>query len=128
MTYYNLQGEERARVAEMIYNIIGKREDQITADMSRDDRIKTRFEYDKLFDKLAKVWAKYGDKALATQYTDRGAIKEGTTPNGKKWQFYMNSYGWTHRTHHCGSLYIEGVGCVFTSGTMAKAFERIFEN
>lgn len=128
MTFYQLPVEEQTRVREMIQKIIGRKEDQITEDMSRDTRIKVRFAYDKLFEKLAKVWANYGDKALALNYTDKGAVKEGVTPNGKKWVFYMNNFGWTDRSHHCGSLYIEGMGCLFTSGTMARAFERILEN
>lgn len=128
MTFAELSREDRIRVTEMIQKVIGKREDCITEKMNTSDRIKSKFNYDKLFDKLTKVWLKYGDKALAMNYTVSGAVAKGVTPGGKAWEFILNNYGWTERCHHCGSLYIEGIGCVFTSGTMARAFERIFEN
>lgn len=127
MTIYDLPKEERMRVTEMIRKIIGKREDSIKEGMSNSERIKARFEYDKLFEKLAKVWVNHGDRALAMNYTWYGSYGEGVTPNGKKWIFEMNNFGWTQRCHHCGSLYIEGEGTVFTSGTLARAFERILE-
>ena len=127
MKYYELEMDERVRVKEMIEKIIGTKSECITDRMSNSDRIKARFAYDKLFEELANVWCKYGDKALAMHYTDKGGIKEGVTPSGKKWVFYMNSFGWTQRSHHCGSLYIEGKGCIFTSGKLARAIERIME-
>ncbi len=128
MTFAELTKEERIQVREMIQKMIGTKEDAVNERMGLSDRIKARANYDKMFDKLAKIWIKYGDKALAATYIDHGAIKNGVTPNGKAWRFEMNCYGWTDRCHHCGSLYIEGIGCVFTSGTIAKAMERIFEN
>ncbi len=128
MTFAELTIEERIKVTEMIQKIIGKKEDAITEKMTRSDRIKARENYNKLFDKLTKVWMKGGDKALALTYTWEGSHCHGVTPDGKSWVFEMNSFGWTQRSHHCGSLYIEGVGNLFTSGTIARAFERILEN
>lgn len=127
MTIYDLPNEERMRVTEMIRKIIGRKEDSIKEGMTNSERIKARFEYDKLFEKLAKIWVNHGDKALAMNYTWCGRSAQGVTPGGKKWIFEMNSFGWTQRNHHCGSLYIEGEGTIFTSGTLARAFERILE-
>ncbi len=127
MTIYDLPNEERIRITRMIEKIIGTKKDAVNDKMSRSERITAYANYDKLFDKLAKVWVEHGDKALAMNYTWRGSRGEGVTPNGKKWIFDMNSFGWTQRAHHCGSLYIEGEGTIFTSGTLARAFERILE-
>ena len=128
MTFAEMSKEDRVRVTEMIQKIIGKSGDCVKEGMSLSERITARDNYRKLFDRLTKVWAKYGDKALAMNYTTNGSVARGVTPNGKAWSFSLNNFGWTNRCHHCGSLYIEGIGCVFTSGTMARAFERIFEN
>ena len=124
MRFYDMAIEEQVKGRQMIRNIIGNKEDWVKPDMSLSKKIKARADYDKLFDKLAKVYAEHGDKALAMEYTSNGAFKEGTTPNGKKWVLEMNS-GWTERSRHCGTLTIEGEGTIFTSGTIAKAFEYI---
>lgn len=128
MTFAELTIEERVKVTEMIQKIIGKKEDATTEKMTRSDRIKARENYNKLFDKLTKVWMNGGDRALALTYTWTGSSCHGVTPEGKNWVFVMNSFGWTQRSHHCGSLYIEGIGNIFTSGTIARAFERILKN
>lgn len=124
MGFYDMTIDEQNKGRRMISNIIGKKEEWITDGMDLTTRIQRRAEYDKLFDKLAKIYAKHGDKVLTMNYTDQGGYKCGTTPNGKKWTMYMNS-GWTTRSRHCGTLYIEGEGTIFTSGTIAKAFEYI---
>lgn len=127
MSFYDLPIEEQNEARKRIQMIIGKKEDAIHEGMSRDQRIKARFDYDKMFEKMAKVYVKHGERALAMQYTDTGAIKKGTTPNGKQWVLCGNC-GWSERSRYCGSLYIEGMGTIFTSGTLAKAFEYILEN
>lgn len=127
MTIYDLPNEQRIEITKKICNIIGEQNSWITDNMSLSQRIEARENWRKLFEKLAKVWVKYGDKALAMNYTDKGSLKIGTTPSGKKWALEMNN-GWTMRSRHCGALYIEGEGTVFTSGTLARAFERILEN
>ena len=127
MTIYDLPNDERIRVTKMIQKIIGTKEDAVDGINGTGARIQAYSNYDKLFDKLAKVWVKNGDKALSMQYTWNGSYGQGVTPTGKRWMFDMNTYGWTERCHHCGSLYIEGEGTIFTSGTLARAFERILE-
>lgn len=82
MTFYDLEQDERIRVRQMIEKIIGTKKDCVNDDMTRDERINARFKYDKLFDQLAKVWIKAGDKALAMNFMDYGSVKEGVTPAG----------------------------------------------
>ena len=127
MTIYDLKNEERIELTKKIRGIIGNKDSWVHEGMDTSQRIKARFDYDKLFEKLSKVWLQYGDKALAMNYTDLGSRKKGITPNGKTWILDMNC-GWTERSRHCGTLYIEGEGTIFTSGTIAKAFEYIFNN
>jgi len=128
MTIYDLPNEERIRVTRMIQKIIGTKEEAVKGVSGTGARIQAYSNYDKLFEKLAKVWVNHGDEALAMNYEWYGSYGKGVTPKGKAWTFDMNTYGWTERCHHCGSLYIEGEGCIFTSGTLARAFERILEN
>lgn len=127
MTFWDLNQEEQAKGREMIQKIIGTKADCVRGIESNSERIKARFKYDKLFEQLGKIYANSGAKALSMNFIDYGAMIEGVTPGGKKWVFYKNSWGWTERTHHCGTLYIEGEGCVFTSGTLARVFERLIE-
>lgn len=127
MTYAELPIEERINLNKKIEIIIGTKDSWVRENMDTSERIKARFAYDKLKEKLQKVFLMYGDKALAMNFADYGGWKKGVTPGGKKWTLEMNS-GWTSRSRHCGSLYIEGQGNIFTSGTLAKAFEYILNN
>lgn len=128
MKFYEMSIEERTRGTEMIHKLIGTKDEAVANVTDLSKRIQIRSAYDRLFAKLANIYEKHGDKVLALNFIDDGAHKHGITPNGKNWEFYMNNFGWTDRVHHCGTLYIEGIGCVFTSGTLARAFERILEN
>lgn len=123
MKFYEMRADERAKVLEMIENIIGEKEEWITENMDRTERIQTRARYDRLMEKLIKIYEKSGNKALAMNFEDGGARKKGTTPSGKKWELEMNN-GITDRSRYCGTLYIDGEA-IFTSGTVAKAFEYI---
>lgn len=127
MTFSELTVEERINLNKKIEIIIGTKESWVHEGMDTSQRIEARFAYDKLKEKLQKVFLKYGDKALAMNFMDYGGYKKGITPGGKRWVLDMNS-GWTARSRHCGSLYIEGQGNIFTSGTLAKAFEYIMNN
>jgi hypothetical protein len=125
MTFAELTREERQEITQRIQAIIGKKEESIREGMSISERVKARSDYDKQFDKLAKIYVQYGAEALACNFEDCGAFKKGVTTQGKKWSLEMNG-GYTQRSRYCGSLYIEGEGMIFTSGTLAKAFEYIF--
>lgn len=125
MTYAELPLEERLSLSEKIKKIIGTKDSWITESMDLSTKITQRSKYDKTFEKLAKVFLKYGDKGLSMNFTDNGSYKEGVTVSGKKWILYMNN-GFTNRSWTCGSLFIEGEGNIFTSGTIERSFEYIF--
>lgn len=127
MTFWELDMDTRMEVTRRIQVIIGKKEEWVKEDMDRSQRINARFEYDKLFEKMAKIWMKYGDKALATQFKQEGRWAEGITASGKFWRLIPNSFGYTSRSRHCGTLVIDGE-TIFTSGTIAKAFEYILNS
>lgn len=127
MTLYDLPNEQRLEATRRIEAIIGTKKSWIRDDMDLSTRIETRTRYNRLFEKLGKIYAEHGEKALAMNFTDHGGYKEGITPAGKKWILYMNN-GWTTRSRHCGTLTIEGEGTIFTSGTLAKAFEYILNH
>lgn len=55
------------------------------------------------------------------------AWKQGFTKAGKKFVLEGNC-GMTMRSRKCFTLTIEGIGCVFTSGTLEAAVEYILNN
>ena len=65
MRFYDMPVEEQIKGRKMIANIIGQKEDWVKPEMSLSKKIKARADWDKLFEKLAKVYAEHGDKALA---------------------------------------------------------------
>ena len=71
------------------------------------------------FEQEQKEWAKDG-----IQLVDR---YHGYTPNGKWFGIEGNS-GWTMRSRHCFTLYLEGHGVVFTSGEFWRAYGVIKNN
>lgn len=67
------------------------------------------------FEAEQKEWAKDGIK-LDKRY-------EGTTPNGNHFEIWRNS-GWTDRSFHCFTLYING-HVIFTSGEFWRCYMEI---
>lgn len=65
------------------------------------------------FEEEQKEWAKDGI-TLESRY-------HGKTPSGK-WFSIISNNGYTERSLHCFSLYLEGQGCVFTSGEFWRAY------
>ena len=63
-----------------------------------------------------KEWAKDGITLEGRYY--------GTTPGGKGFSIQRNN-GYTDRSLHCFSLYLEGQGMVFTSGEFWRAYNII---
>ena len=124
MTY-----EERIAINQRIDKLIGSYEDirKETESMSLCDKITARDSYQKMREKLFKIAEKNGEKALVLTVIQEGRTSTGVTANGKKFVWYGND-GYTMRSRYCGTLYIEEVGTVFTSGTIAKAFEYILNN
>lgn len=121
--------EERVEINERIDKMIGSREQQRTRvqSMSLEDRINSNNHYNKMREKLFKIAEKEGAAALSTVIIQSGKWIEGVTASGKKYIWDGNN-GLTERSRYCGSLYIQGVGTVFTSGTLAKAVEYIINS
>ena len=121
--------EERVEINERIDKMIGSREQQRArvASMSLENRINSNRNYNNMREKLLKIAEKEGLKALSLTIISCGRTNEGVTVSGKRFIWEGNN-GFTERSRYCGSLYIEGIGTVFTSGTIAKAVEYIINN
>ena len=127
MTIYDLTVEQRKELRERIEKIIGKREWERERATSLTERIQNVQRWDKACERLEKVFLEHGEKALALHFTQKGASYEGVTADGKKWVLEAN-HGWTERSRYCGTLWIEGIGTVFTSGRLDKVFDYILNN
>lgn len=67
-------------------------------------------------------------KAMAEDMAKRGFSENGYTTNGLKYSIYRNCFGLTDRAKHCFAMRIEGIGTVFTSGTLETVAEYILNN
>lgn len=112
-----------------IDKIIGSRDEQRSRikNMSLEDKISDNNEYLKMREKLLKIGEKYGEEALALTMIKCGNICHGVTANGKRFVWIGNN-GLEKRSLYCGLLDIEGMGTIFTSGTIAKAIEYVIKN
>lgn len=121
--------EERLAISQRIDKLIGTQDDlrKEIENMNLSDKITARDKYNKMREKLFKIAEKHGEKALVLTVIQEGDTSRGITANGKNFIWYGNN-GYSMRSRYCGTLYIEGVGTVFTSGTIAKAFEYILNN
>ena len=120
---------ERLAINQRIDKIIGSYDEQRSRvkDMSLKDRISNNNEYSKMREKLFKIGEKYGEEALALTMIECGNICHGVTANGKRFVWIGNN-GLEKRSLYCGLLDIEGIGTIFTSGTIAKAIEYVIKN
>ena len=66
-------------------------------------------------------------KAMADDMAARGFAKDGYTTKGLRYRIDGNC-GWTDRSAHCFTMYIEGRGMVFTSGTLETVAAYILQN
>ena len=121
--------EERVEVDKIIDKMVGSRERQreITSNMTLENRIRSNNEYQKMREKLMKIAEKEGIENLNLVIITCGRSGNGVTKSGKKFVWEGNN-GVTERSRYCGSLYVEGVGTVCTSGTIAKVVEYIINN
>ena len=112
-----------------IDKIIGSRDEQRSRikNMSLEDKISDNNEYSKMREKLFKIGEKYGEEALALTMIKCGNICHGVTANGRHFVWIGNN-GLEKRSLYCGLLDIEGIGTIFTSGTIAKAIEYVIKN
>lgn len=131
MTYSQLISnatvEERREVTARIEKIIGTKKQAMEAAESLTERIENASRWEKEYEKLAKIFLENGAEALAIVFMQKGNSFEGVTVSGKKW-FLERNNGWTQRSRYCGTLYIQDVGTVFTSGRLDKVFEYILTN
>lgn len=121
--------EQMVAINERIDAMIGTREfvRKVSENMRLSEKIDYRGRYEKMREKLFKIAEKGGEKALTMTIVDRGRSSTGLTAKGKKYHYEGNN-GMTERSRYCGSLWVEGEGIVFTSGTIAKVFEYIINN
>ena len=121
--------EEKVEANKLIDKMIGSREQQreITSNMTLENRIRSNSEYQKMREKLMKIAEKEGIENLNLVIITCGRSGNGVTKSGKKFVWEGNN-GFTERSRYCGSLYIESIGTVFTSGTIAKVAEYIINN
>lgn len=120
--------DEKAEVYARIDALIGSYDDlNIRIELySLSDRISAREQYRRQRERLMKIAEKGGIKALHLTVIDSGIDKHGITPSGKKFVWSGNN-GMTERSRYCGTLILDGE-MIFTSGTIAKAFEYILKN
>lgn len=120
---------ERIEIERRIDVMICSREQQrkIAETMNLTERINSNTRYNKMREQLFKIAEKEGLKALSSVVITGGKWCEGCTASGKKYVWDGNS-GITERSRYCCSLWIEGIGTVFTSGTITKAVEYLINN
>ena len=121
--------DEWLAINRRIDKIIGSRDEQQSRikNMSLKDKISDNNEYSKMREKLLKIGEKYGEEALALTMIKCGNICHGVTANGKRFVWIGNN-GLEKRSLYCGLLDIEGIGTIFTSGTIAEAIEYVIKN
>lgn len=121
--------DEWLAINRRIDKIIGSRDEQRSRikNMSLEDKISDNNEYSKMREKLLKIGEKYGEEALALTMIKCGNICHGVTAKGKRFVWIGNN-GLEKRSLYCGLLDIEGIGTIFTSGTIAKAIEYVIKN
>ena len=120
--------QERMEIERRIDMMVGSREQKrkLTESMILEDRINSNGRYNKVRTQLFNIAEKEGLKALSSVVMT-GKWCEGCTASGKKYVWDGNN-GMTERSRYCGSLWIEGIGTVFTSGTITKAVEYLVRN
>ena len=121
--------KERNEALDRIYCMIGTPDQQRerAAKYSLQERIRSNKKYHETKERLLKIAEKEGIKALCSVSIVVGNYCSGLTANKKKYIWEGNN-GYTERSRYCGSLYIEGMGTVFTSGRIEKVVEYLIKN
>ncbi len=111
--------EDTKRQIECAEKRLAKAEDEVNAYYAEVEKIADLKEKEELFKKRfeeeQKEWAKDGITLEARYY--------GKTPSGKGFWIEGNR-GFTDRSWHCFTLYIDGV-CIFTSGEFWRCYATI---
>ena len=121
--------EERKEINRRIDMMIGSREQEAIRieSLRLEERVDHLTKYNKMRAKLFKLAEKEGMADLCTVIIQPGKWIEGVTASGKKY-IWDGNHGYTKRSRYCGTLWIEGVGTIFTSGTIDKAVEYLLKN
>lgn len=109
-------GNDTDKAIAYFSNLIAKKEQQIAEASKKAAALATEEEQEAMV------------KAMAQDMAERGFADRGYTTNGLKYGIEHNQYGFTDRTAHCFSMWIEGKGVVFTSGTLETVARYILKN
>lgn len=105
--------KERITYAEKRHQKAEQMFEEYIAEVEKIEDLKMREELRKLeFEAEQKEWAKDGITLEGRYY--------GATPNGKRF-YVLGNNGWTERSLHCFTLYIDGE-TIFTSGEFWRAY------
>ena len=123
-----MEKKDYIKANEIIDRIIGSMAEQ-RANVNKlplSERISCNAQYDKMRSKLFAIIEVNGFDYLVGVTIMRGNNTRGFTKTGRKYTWEGNC-GITAKSRYCGSLWIEGIGTVFTSGTLVKAVEYILK-
>lgn len=123
-----MEKKEYIKANEIIDRMIGTMGEQ-RANVDKlplSERIRCNTQYNKMRAKLLAIAEVNGAEYLSSITIMCGGNSRGFTACGKKYVWEGNC-GMTQKSRYCGSLWIEGVGTVFTSGTIVKAVEYILK-
>ena len=123
-----MEKKEYIKANEIIDRMVGSMSEQraYAAQLPLSDRIKCNDNYNKMRAKLLAIADANGVECISGVTIMRGTNSRGFTACGKKYVWEGNC-GLTQKSRYCGSLWIEGEGTVFTSGTLVKAVEYILK-
>lgn len=123
-----MKKEDYIKANEIIDRMIGSiAEQRANVDkLPLSERISCNAQYNKMRVRLLEIAEENGFDCLTCVTIMRGSKSVGFTKTGRKY-IWEGNCGITQKSRYCGSLYIEGMGSVFSSGTLAKALEYILK-
>lgn len=121
--------EERNKANTIIDGLVGTWEEhrKSVSGLAVEERIKRTNNFRKIRDSILKIAEKEGIDSLYCATVMRGGVAHGVTKSGKKYAWVQNK-GFTESSRYCGTLYIEGIGTVFTRGKIDKIISYIINN
>lgn len=123
-----MEKKEYIKANEIIDRMVGSMAEQreYAAKLPLSERIKCNDHYNKMRAKLLAIADANGVECISGVTIMRGTNAHGVTKTGRKYTWEGNC-GMTTKSLYCGSLWVEGIGTVFTSGTLVKAVEYILK-
>lgn len=121
--------DERIKADAIIDGIVGTWEEHRKELQGRaiEERIKETNSYRKIRESLLKIAENDGVDSLYFASVMHGGVANGITKSGKKYTWVQNN-GFSVSSRYCGTLYIEGMGTVFTRGKIDKIISYIINN